>query len=106
MQGKERQKQGEDKCTNADKGRQMHEIDATTLIAKDSEGWFSNSAVLQKRIYNSNVNNRMLGVSEKNWLTQNTIWRKNIAMVGRKPVFKKQYFSYILKATLHKHHYN
>lgn len=50
MQGKERQKQGEDKCTNVDKGRQMHEIDATTLIAKDSEGWFSNSAVLQKGI--------------------------------------------------------
>lgn len=24
--------------TNVDKGRQMHEIDATTLIAKDSEG--------------------------------------------------------------------
>lgn len=44
MQGKERQKQGEDKC------RQMHEIYATTLIAKYSEGWFSNSAVFQKEI--------------------------------------------------------
>lgn len=36
--------------TNVDKGRQMYEIDATTLIAKDSEGWFSKSAVFQKEI--------------------------------------------------------
>lgn len=36
--------------TNVDKGRQMHEIDAITLIAKDSEGWFFNSVVLQNGI--------------------------------------------------------
>lgn len=30
------------------------------------------------------------GVCEKQkWLAENTIWRKNIAMVGRKPVFPK-----------------
>lgn len=30
------------------------------------------------------------GVFEKqNWLTENVIWRKNIAMAGRKPAFPK-----------------
>lgn len=33
----------------------------------------------------------MLGVYEK-WLTENTIWRKNIAIVGRKPAFQKAVF--------------
>jgi len=36
------------------------------------------------------------GVCEKQkWLTENTIWRTNIAMVGRKPAFWKQLYTNI-----------
>lgn len=76
MQGKERQKQGEDKC------RQMHEIDTTTLIAKDSEGWFSNSAVSQKNPdklhFSSNINDKVWCLSEAK-------------VVNRKHHLKKEY---------------
>lgn len=81
--------------TNVDKGRQMHEIDATTLIAKDSEGWFSNSAVFHqdKLHFSSNISDRTWCLCKAKLVNSKHDLKKEHCYGWKKTSLSKKYFS-------------